>query len=75
MDLKHPNIVGTSLMLEGDPRGLNRVLVIETDLPVDGRDPKYKKVTMDEIIEMAGDFLRKNSMIADLVSIRTVQRK
>ena len=75
MDLKHPNIVGTSLMLEGDPRGLNRVLVIETGLPVDGRDPKYKKVTMDEIIEMAGDFLRKNSMIADLVSIRTVQRK
>ena len=74
MDLKHPNIVNTYVILEGNPRALKRVMVIETDLPVDGRHKNYDQKKMDQIISMAADFLPQNNKVADTVSIRTVKR-
>jgi len=73
MDMEHPNIVSTYINLEAAPSTLKRVLVIETDLAVDSRDPIYDRIKVDELIELSSAFLRQNDAIAD--SVRIVPRQ
>jgi len=71
---EHPNVELITGEIEAGPKDtVETVIVVYTDLELDGLSPRYQKDKVDSLIEAAHQHMKANPNAADKVRIRTKQ--